>query len=176
MPVPEFFVAYNGKADIRNQHSEFYVTSNTVKIDIRAKIVDIHYDRLQERDKNNALAGYAFFYKAYDMNCQRGFSKTEAFDTARSECMRNGYLLGYIDREEFIGMYKFIFDYDMQLRAEGREEGIEKGIEKGEEKGREEMLLVSIKNNFPPDMLEVMRSEAGISEERFEELAKEARG
>jgi len=135
LPTPEFYVVYNGAAPLKDTTSTFMFGCDGMKIEVEVKIVDIHFDKLRDKESDNALAGYAFFYKVYEGQIKKGLSPEKAFDAARVECIRNGYLAGFIDKEEFIVFYKDILDYDTQLRAEGKVEGKAEGLIEGEARG-----------------------------------------
>ena len=174
IPVPEFYVVYNGVTPLKETSSVFALESSVMKIDVEVKIVDIHFDKLQDTESDNALAGYSFFYKVYGDQTQKGLSAEKAFDVARKKCIENGYLTGFINKEEFIVFYKDILDYDTQLRsegrAEGRAEGEAKGEAKGEVKGVEKAICIAIQNNAPLSLIEAMAKEANISKKRLDDL------
>jgi len=138
LPVPEFYVVYNGAAPLADSYSTFNLDYPGIKIDIEVKILDIHFHKLKETENTNALAGYSFFYKVFDESIIKGKSRQDAFDTARDECIKHGYMPGFIRKEDLIMFYKDFLDYDTQLKAEAREEGREEGKAEGREEGREE--------------------------------------
>ncbi|MCL2200171.1 MAG: hypothetical protein FWB80_14765 [Defluviitaleaceae bacterium] len=94
LPVPEFYVAYNGKQPLEEEYSTFQVQYEGIKIEINVKIVNIHYDMLENVESQNALAGYAFFHNEYDEAIKSGLSSQNAFESARQECIKKGYLQG----------------------------------------------------------------------------------
>ena len=55
----------------------------------------------------------------------------EAFDTARTECIKYGYLSEIVHKEDFIMNYKNFPDYDAQLKAEGKAEAAIEMMKKG---------------------------------------------
>jgi len=166
LPTPEFYVVYNGVSPLKETSSEFKLESNGMKIDVEVKIVDIHFDKLDDKKSDNALAGYSFFYKVYEKQIQNGLSTEKAFDVARTECMEKGYMPGFIIKEEFVVFYKDFLDYDTQLRAEGEARGEARGIEKA--------IYIAIQNNAPLSLIEAMAKEANISKQRLEDLTCQA--
>jgi len=138
LPLPEFYVAYNGVKKLTDIYSTFALSHVAVKIDIKVKIVDIHYENLENIDTNNVLAGYSFFYKIYDGHIRSGLSSQESFITAREACITHGYLKGFIDKEDFVMHYKDILDYDTQLKEEGKAEGKVEGRAEGKVEGKVE--------------------------------------
>ena len=80
------------------------------------------------------------------MKVNKGTDTQKAFTTAREECIKQGYLKGFIEKEGFIMFYKDIFDYDTQLR----EEGIAEGEARGKAQGITKMIEL-IKSGITPD-------------------------
>jgi len=182
IPKPEMYIVYNGKKELEESFSTFTLDSIPLSIKANIKILDIRYDNLNIKEPSNPLVGYSFFIKNYDQYQEQGLSRDEAFDKARQECIKKGYLKGFIEREDFI-MYKKIFDYEEQLKAEGMmegiekgiEEGLEKGIEKGIEEGIEKGIRKAIECNCPLDVLEAMAHGGNISRERLNQLIEEVK-
>ena len=127
-PKAEFYVAYNGSRAIDVEQSEFRLDYTDIKIYAKVNIVDIHFEKLDDVEPTNALAGYSFFYKVFDEGREAGLSIDEAFAKAREVCVAQGYLKGFIEKEEFVLNYKDILDYDTQLKEEGKIEGKTEGI------------------------------------------------
>jgi hypothetical protein len=125
LPTVEFYVVYNGTAELKEEYSTFKQDNTGIKIEKKVKIVDIRFNKLNTTSKENSLVGYAYFYNEYDNNIKNGASKEKAFETARTKCINEGYMQGFIEREDFIMFYKNFLDYDEQLKAEAREEAKE---------------------------------------------------
>ena len=196
LPIPEFYVAYNGSEKQKEDNSIFKIEHESIKIDITVKIVNIHFDSLEDTTTTNAVAGYAYFYKNYETNVANGLTKPQAFEQARLKCIEEGYLTSFIEKEDFIMFYKDFLDYDKQLETEaleraedrgverGLERGLAKGLEKGLEKGRaeglgegmekgmEKSISLAIQSNMPYTFIETLAKNANISEERLNELLK----
>jgi hypothetical protein len=134
LPMPEFYVAYNGKEKLKEICSTFELKHPNINISVQVTIIDIGFDNLEETEASNALAGYSFFHKQFDEYVNHGIKREEAFMKSRQDCIKAGYLKGFIEKEDLIVMYESIMDYDAQLRTEGREEGMEKGIAVGAQK------------------------------------------
>jgi hypothetical protein len=98
LPLAEFYVAYNGAEPLQEECSTFNYESECLKIDAKVKIINIHYDSLPDTAAENALAGYAYFYKIFDESKKNGSTTDEAFEIARKECLKNGYMMGFIDK------------------------------------------------------------------------------
>jgi len=162
-PLPEFYVVYNGEKPLDKEFSTFKLDYGGVKIEVEVKILDIHFENLEDTKPDNALAGYSFFYKVFDEGKQAGLSNEEAFVKAREESISRGYLKDFINKEEFIMDYKdHLFDYDMQLRLQGKAEGKAEGLEQA--------ILVAMRCNASNSLIEEMAKDANISMARLDEL------
>jgi len=64
------------------------------------------------------IARYPYFYKLFDECKTKGMSKEEALAVVEKESTSNYQ----IDTDS--GLFKYIFDYDTQLKAEGKTEGL----------------------------------------------------
>jgi len=168
LPVPEFYVAYNGNDVLKEEYSSFQLSCTGIKIDVIVKVIDIRFDCLEDTETTNILAGYSYFYRVFDLCRFQGMTNQEAFETARKECMANGYLPSVIEKEDFVMFYKDFLDYDAQLRAEGRDEG--------EAKGAEAAIRIAIQTGAPSSLVNAMAKGLNISSERVDELMKEVLG
>ena len=88
------------------------------------------YDELENKSSDNYLAGYAYFLQEYEQKSSDGESKLNAITHAVEQCKEKGYLMGIVDKEDFIPMYNDSYSYDSQLRYEGKVEGMVEGIAK----------------------------------------------
>ena len=164
-PEVEFYVVYNGTAELKENYSIFKLDCEGIKIDIKVKIVDIRFNKLENTTPENSLAGYAYFYKEYDKGVKNGMTKEQSFETARTKCIKEGYMTGFIEKEDFIMFYKNFLDYDEQLKAEGEAEG----EAKGKAKGLLEAAVKFIKNGTS---LEEVVSTLGLSDNQIKELER----
>ena len=156
-PRPEFYVSYRGKPKF-NMDS---LTDDDEFMAIRAKFLDISYDKLIDKDTSNSLAGYSYFYCKHDEKTAERASSEEAFAYAREECIKAGYLAGFVEKEDFIVDYKPIFSREDELRYAG------------ELIGEEKMLRNAITVNAPMPVLQGMARKSGISLERLNELIEQ---
>jgi len=162
LPTAEFYVAYNGTKPLKEDISEFYQKSVSLLIKATVNIIAIHSDKLKDTKTDNALAGYAFFYKVFDEGKQMGLSDDEAFSKATQDCLTHGYLKGFIDREEFVMFYKDIIDYDTQLKQEGKVEGIREGKREGKTLGANRLAEL-LREGLPLDeALKVIEFEVAV--------------
>ena len=168
IPVPELFVAYNGIKTLNEYNQGLKIESASIKVDVNVKVVDITFDNLENKQTENILAGYSYFYKIYDAQILQGKSKVEAFNSAREACMKDGYLKGIVEKEDFIVYYKDVLDYDHQIRWEGREEGVIIGYQKVMDKV-ESMLLKKLLAKAP---LRAVKNEADHFDVQDEDFNK----
>ena len=155
LPLPEFYVAYNGKTQLDDTVSTFNIDCNNVKINVQVQIVDIHYNNLHDQAPTNYLAGYAFLYHHYDTAVKSGKTQLEAFTFARDMCIMHGYLQGIVQKEGFIMDYKDIFDRDLYLL----EEGIAKGKAEGVIEAALKMLKKGLDLHFVADTLQLTETQ-----------------
>ena len=173
VPVPELFVAYNGLKPLSLEEQSLKIESNSIKVDVKVKIVDISFDKLTDKAEENILAGYSYFYKIYDAELAGGNSRDSAFMTAREACIKNGYLKGIVEKEEFIVVYKDVLDYNAQLRWEGLDEGIERGEVIGYQKAMakiENLLVQKLISKIPIKSVQNEALYLGIEGKAFEKL------
>ena len=177
LPVPEFYVAYNGTAPLKETCSIFNLEYNDIRIEMKVNIIDIRFEQLADHAPDNALAGYSYFYKVYDEIMETGVTPDEAFVKARDACMEQSYLQGIIEKEGFIVFYKDFLNYDTQLYEEGRAEGEARGLAQGKAQGLAQgkvqgfslaqKIINMLKNNIP---IQEIAEECKISESQVEEL------
>ena len=164
IPLPEFYVAYNGKTPYNEKNLEFgneFLRSNI-------KLVDIHFDKLRggREDKDNSLAAYAYFYKHVDEKRAEGATVDAAVIYAGKQCKTAGYLEGKINWEDFAMESIPAFSYANDLRAEGRTEG----WAKGKAEGKAEMLKLAMYSNAPYRALRSMAMGAGIGKQELVDM------
>lgn len=143
-PKAEFYVAYNGKKPWEVEYLEI----SAGDVQVKAKLIDINYHRLPEDKKkaSHPLAGYAYFMQQIEYYEKiEGSSLLEAVHQAAKDCKANGYLKGYIEREEFLTMVTKRWTVEQQLEdhkrwaqeAEERAQKAEEEAKKVEERAQE---------------------------------------
>ena len=120
VPMPGFYVAYNGEGGMDSSDCTF----GNGFLTVRVVFVDINFDRLGNTEKENALAGYSHFYREVRAKFAECGDRDIAFGHARGKCIENGYLTGIVDREDFEMMYKPLVNHDEMLREGGIEIGM----------------------------------------------------
>jgi len=109
-PKAEFFVAYNGKSPWLGDDC---IVAGDVTINVR--IVDINYDKLQIQESSNALSGYAYLVKQIEYyTAKQGLAPGLAADKALKDCRNAGYLMDYVDKEEFLTMVTEVWTIEKQ--------------------------------------------------------------
>lgn len=136
IPMPEFYIIYSGKQTFNEQ----YLTFGNSFLRVNAKLVDIDFDKLTDKQPSNILAGYSFFLKQMEVKQAEGETRTAAFNYAVQQCIRNSYLHGIVEKEEFMmfnqALIDFLYPTAEQLQeyalAKAKEEGVERGLEQGQ--------------------------------------------
>ena len=140
-PKAEFFVAYNGKSPWIGDES---IVAGDVVINV--KVVDINYDQLKVQESSNTLSGYAYLVKQIEYYIKvEKLATGLAADRALKDCRNGGYLLDYVDKEEFLTMVAEVWTIEQQMadrelwaaeraRKEVEEEAEKKAEEKAEKK------------------------------------------
>ena len=146
IPLPEFYIAYNGSKPFNKN----YLTFGNDFLYVNIKLVDINFDSLTDKAPSNTLAGYSYFINNLAIaKKEQGCTDKEAFTYAVEQCKKYGYLQGIVDKEDFI-MYQF--DIGKQLwpteeeliedaMFEGKKEGMKEGMKQGMKQGRLETLV-----------------------------------
>ena len=192
VPKPEFYVLYIGKERIENEelfteHNIGYENVNgftdDIFLQIRVKNIDIHYDKLTETQKreSNTLAGYSYIIQQYSIHEKElksnisddNVRKNKAMLMAIEDCRNMGYLLEYLDREEFKVMLEKEYtmaDYIESLKEDIRQQALEDGRKQEREEGIRNLIvtLKSLnidKNNTLSKIVEVYHVSSDKAEE-----------
>ena len=109
-PKAEFYVAYNGKTP--------WIGDNRIvagDVTINVKLVDINYDKLEVKEKDNTLLGYAYLVRQYKYYKNKvGLSSQHAIDKALNDCRDESYLDDYVNKEEFLSMVTKVWTIEQQ--------------------------------------------------------------
>ena len=112
LPKPEFYVAYNGKRELPCRNLRF----QSRDLNISVEVLDIRYQKLEDRSPGNYLAGYSFFIDTYEQKRAEIGDINTAFEYARQQCIEHGYLKGVAEREEFM-IYSQLFSKEAEQKA-----------------------------------------------------------
>ena len=146
IPVPEFFVFYNGREEMPEEMTLRLSDSYTEELpensaELVVKMYNIKYNKGAEiLEKNKMLQGYSRLISYVEEMKKEGYTDEDAAKHAIMRCMDQGILKDFLQVHgtEVTGM---LFDYVSkeefaEIRAEEKyEEGVKEGIKQGLEKG-----------------------------------------
>ena len=164
LPVPEFYVFYNGKDDYPTesvmklsdafmQIDDYSKLKNQLEnanypLEISVKVININVDKENQILKRcEALKEYSEFIEQVRFNIENAVS--EPFTTAIKQAIKKGFLSDYLNRKstEVQNMLLAEYDYDTDIavqRREAREEGIKYGFAIGEKAGEERGISMGV--------------------------------
>ena len=144
IPVPVFYVFYNGRENIPAQKilrlsDSFINQPETPSLELVVKLININYDKDSQILKScEPLGQYSQFVDAVRRHI--AVDKEHGFENAIKECIKNNILREYLQRKsrEVVNMLIAEYDYDTDIAvqraeagriafAEGREQGISQG-------------------------------------------------
>ena len=163
LPVPEFYVFYNGKEDYPTESimklSDAFIQFDgdselKNQLEISVKVININVDKENPILKRcEALKQYSEFIEQVRSNIENAVS--EPFTSAIKEAIKKGFLSDYLNRKstEVQNMLLAEYDYDTDIAVQrkeafndgilqGRNEGISLGITQGEKKAKLETAKV----------------------------------
>ena len=153
LPIPEFYVFYNGKEDYPTEStmklSDAFIQlggelknqleNTSYPLEISVKVININVDKENPILKHcEALKQYSEFIEQVRYNIESAVP--EPFTTAIKEAIKKGFLSDYLNRKstEVQNMLLAEYDYDTDIavqRKEAFEDGIAIGEKVGEERG-----------------------------------------
>ena len=189
LPIPEFYVFYNGKDDypvesVMKLSDAFMQLDSKLKnqlentsypLEISVKVININVDKENPILKHcEALNQYSEFIEQVRYNIENAIP--EPFTTAIKEAIKKGFLSDYLNRKstEVQNMLLAEYDYDTDIavqRKEAFEDGIAIGEKVGEERGRNEAKLETAKSMKLENMSISMISHfTGLTPDEIEKL------
>ena len=149
LPVPEFYVFYNGKDDypvesVMKLSDAFMQLDSKLKnqlentsypLEISVKVININVDKENPILKHcKALKGYSEFIEQVRSNIENNVP--EPLTTAIKEAIKKGFLSDYLNRKstEVQNMLLAEYDYDTDIAVQ-RKEAFDDGFSAGEERG-----------------------------------------
>ena len=187
LPVPEFYVFYNGKDDYPTesvmklsdafmQIDDYSKLKNQLEnanypLEISVKVININVDKENQILKRcEALKEYSEFIEQVRFNIENAVS--EPFTTAIKEAIKKGFLSDYLNRKstEVQNMLLAEYDYDTDIavqRREAREEGISIGLSQGAQQKAVETAKNALTMNLS---IEQVATLTGLSVEEIEKL------
>ena len=150
IPVPVFYVFYNGREDIPAQKilrlsDSFIKQPETPTLELVVKLININYDKDSQILKScEPLGQYSRFVEAVRRHI--AVDKEHGFENAIKECIKNDILREYLQRKsrEVINMLVAEYDYDTDIAVQ-REESLMLGIQQGEARGSRQKALETAK-------------------------------
>ena len=159
LPVPEFYVFYNGKEDYPtesmmklsdafiqlgdNSELKNQLENANYPLEISVKVININVDKENPILKRcEALKQYSEFIEQVRSNIENGIP--EPFTSAIKEAIKKGFLSDYLNRKstEVQNMLLAEYDYDTDIAVQRKEafddgilQGRNEGIAIGEERG-----------------------------------------
>ena len=198
LPVPEFYVFYNGKDDyptesVMKLSDAFMQLDGKLKnqfenanypLEISVKVININVDKENPILKRcEALKEYAEFIEQVRSNIENNVP--EPLTNAIKDTIKKGFLSDYLNRKstEVQNMLLAEYDYDTDIAVQ-RKEAFDDGIAIGEERGRNEGISIGLsqgaqqakletaKNALSMNLtLEQVASLTGLSIETIQDLA-----
>ena len=149
LPIPEFYVFYNGKDDyptesVMKLSDAFMQLDSKLKnqfenanypLEISVKVININVDKENPILKRcEALKEYSEFIEQVRSNIENNVS--EPFTNAIKQTIRKGFLSDYLNRKstEVQNMLLAEYDYDTDIAVQ-RKEAFDDGVAIGEERG-----------------------------------------
>ena len=165
IPAPDFIVLYNGGSDLPERSplrlSDAFESAPELggrfPLELEAAVYNVnkgHNSALVRRSET--LDGYVTFIDKVRGHIASGLEPTEALTKAIQECIDNGVLVSYLERNgsEVLNMLTQEWDWDKALDTRFME-GVQKGEKKGEKKGADlkerEMLHRMLSGGMKPE-------------------------
>ena len=185
LPVPEFYVFYNGKEDFPTEKTlklsdafllpdENYGDIRNFPLEITVKVVNINVDKDNKVLKRcEVLEQYSDFVELVRRTYASGVE--EPFKVAIEIAIKTGILKDYLERKatEVINMILTEYDYDTDIAVQ-REEAYEEGLSKGISQGAEQKAVETAKNMLCDKLsVESVSKYTGLTLETIDKLATE---
>ena len=189
LPVPEFYVFYNGKDDypvesVMKLSDAFMQLGSKLKnqlentsypLEISVKVININVDKENPILKRcEALKEYSEFIEQVRFNIENAVS--EPLTTAIKEAIKKGFLSDYLNRKstEVQNMLLAEYDYDTDIavqRKEAFEDGFSIGRNEGISLGAQQKAVETAKNLLSIGLSQdQIASVTGLSVEEIEKL------
>ena len=183
LPIPEFYVFYNGKDDypvesvmklsdafmqlgddseLKNQ-----LENTSYPLEISVKVININVDKENPILKRcEALKEYSEFIEQVRFNIENAVP--EPFTTAIKEAIKKGFLSDYLNRKstEVQNMLLAEYDYDTDIAVQ-RKEAFDDGLSQGAQQAKLETAKNALTMNLPVEQVAIL---TGLSLEEIEKL------
>ena len=182
LPVPEFYVFYNGKDDyptesvmklsdafmqLGDSELKNQLENANYPLEISVKVININVDKENPILKHcEALKQYSEFIEQVRFNIENAVP--EPLTTAIKEAIKKGFLSDYLNRKstEVQNMLLAEYDYDTDIAVQ-RKEAFEDGISLGEKKAKLETAKVLKSAGIE---INLIINSTGLSPEEIEKL------
>ena len=185
LPIPEFYVFYNGKGDYPTE-SEMKLSDAFIQLDgelknqlenanypleISVKVININVDKENPILRRcEALKEYSEFIEQVRYNIESAVP--EPFTTAIKQAIKKGFLSDYLNRKstEVQNMLLAEYDYDTDIavqRKEAFDDGVSIGLSQGEHKKAIETAKVL---KYAGIEINLIINSTGLSIEEIEKL------
>ena len=185
LPIPEFYVFYNGKDDYPTESmmklsDAFMQLGDNCELknqlEISVKVININVDKENPILKRcEALKEYSEFIEQVRSNIENNVP--EPFTSAIKEAIKKGFLSDYLNRKstEVQNMLLAEYDYDTDIAVQRKEafnDGFSAGEERGISLGTYQKAVETAKNALSMKLtLEQIASLTGLSVEVIQDLA-----
>ena len=185
LPIPEFYVFYNGKDDYPTESimklSDAFIQFDgdselKNQLEISVKVININVDKENPILKRcEALKEYSEFIEQVRSNIENNVP--EPFTSAIKEAIKKGFLSDYLNRKstEVQNMLLAEYDYDTDIAVQRKEafnDGFSAGEERGISLGTYQKAVETAKNALSMKLtLEQIASLTGLSVEVIQDLA-----
>ena len=181
LPIPEFYVFYNGKDDYPIESTmklsdAFMQLDDELKnqlenanypLEISVKVININVDKENPILKRcEALKGYSEFIEQVRSNIENNVP--EPLTTAIKEAIKKGFLSDYLNRKstEVQNMLLAEYDYDTDIAVQ-RKEAFDDGLSQGAQQAKLETAKNALTMNLPVEQVAIL---TGLSLEEIEKL------
>ena len=146
IPMPEFYVFYNGKEQLpANQvlklSDAFTAQTETPNLELIVQLMNINYDKgNQVVQRCKTLQQYSLF--VHEVRRHIAADRKHGFEKAIKDCIQNNILKEYLQRKakEVMNMLIGEYDYNTDIAVQ-REESFDSGLVEGEIRGSRQAKL-----------------------------------
>ena len=180
LPVPEFYVFYNGKDDYPTESvmklSDAFMQLDDYcelknQLEISVKVININVDKENPILRRcEALKEYSEFIEQVRYNIESAVP--EPFTTAIKQAIKKGFLSDYLNRKstEVQNMLLAEYDYDTDIAVQ-RKEAFDDGVSIGLSQGEHKKAIETAKSMKSEDMpVNTIARFTGLSPEEIEKL------
>lgn len=154
LPAPRFLIFYNGEEETEERKvlrlSELYaVQEDQPALELEAVLLNINPGYNEKPKQDCPILGEYVTYTTKVRQYAKEMELTQAVERAMEECIREGILADFLQKNRSEAKKVSIYEYDAErhIRME-REEAMEEGMEKGIVLGQQEMLMKQVQKKL----------------------------